>query len=123
MRRCLDAGAGSLQRLAGTFTATDELHRQSRTLHETAQRLLDRTKAAGVLRPDVTTADIVLLFEQLQAIQIGDQDRARQVRHRYLTLLLDAFHTPSPAPLPGPAPTWDEIRGRYGSSPSGRGQP
>jgi len=114
MRRCLDAGAGALTvRLAGTFTATDDLRRAGRTAQELTQRLLDRTIAAGVLRPDITVGDLSLLFEQLQAVQIGDPRRAGQLRHRYLALLLDALHAPAAAPLPGPPPGWDEISRRY----------
>ena len=114
MRRCLDAGTGSLTlRFAGSFTATEELNRAGRTGHEVTQQLLDRTKAAGGLRTDIEVGDISLIFEQLQAIQVGDQRRARELRHRYLTLLLDGLHIVSGAPLPGPPPRWEEISGRY----------
>jgi AcrR family transcriptional regulator len=114
MRRCLDAGAGSLTlRFAGTFTATKELHRAGRTAHETTYRLLERTKAAGALRADIEVGDSSLLCEQLQAVQVGDPHRCGQLRHRYLTLLLDALHAPSASPLAGPPPSWDEISRRY----------
>ena len=114
MGRCLDAGTGALTlRFAGRFTATEDLQRAGRTAHEATQRLLDRTKAAGALRTDLEVGDISLLFEQLQAVQVGDPQRTSQLRHRYLTLLLDALHTPSAAPLPGPPPNWDEISRRY----------
>lgn len=116
MRRSLDAGTGSLTvRFAGTFTASDELNDAGRTAHEVTQRLLDRTKAAGVLRAGIVVGDISLIFEQLQAIQVGDQHRTSQLRHRYLALLLDALHLPSAAPLPGPPPRWEEISRRYTS--------
>jgi len=98
MRRIVDADTHSLTlRLAGTFTPTEELYRD----------------AAGALRPDVEVDDLALIFEQLAAIRIGDQQRTSQLRHRYLALLLDALHTPSAAPLPGPAPTWAEITQRW----------
>jgi len=114
MRRCLDAGAGALTvRLAGTFTATDDLWRAGRTAQEFTQRIIDRSIAAGVLRPDITVGDLSLLFEQLQAVQVGDPQRAGQLRHRYLTLLLDALHAPAAAPLPGPPPSWNEISHRW----------
>jgi hypothetical protein len=114
MRRCIDIGAGALtQRLAGSFTATDELNRQGRELHEATQRLLDRTKAAGALRPDVEVGDISMLLEQLQAIRIGDQVRANQLRHRYLTVVLDGLHIADAAQLPSTPPTWQETSGRY----------
>jgi AcrR family transcriptional regulator len=114
MRRSLDEGAGSLtQHFAGHFTATEELNRLGRAAHDASQRLLDRTKAAHALRPDIGVADLTLLFEQLQGVHAGDEHRAHQLRHRYLALLLDALHTPSAAPLPGPPPRWEEITRRY----------
>jgi len=114
MRRCLDDGAGSLTlRFAGSFTATDELHRLGQAAHKATQRLLDRTKSASALRADLEVGDISLLFEQLQAVHAGDQRRDGQLRHRYLALLLDALRDASAGPLPGPAPTWEEIGRRY----------
>jgi AcrR family transcriptional regulator len=113
LRRSLDSGAGSLTvRLAGAFTPTEELQRAGRDAHAATQRLLDRAKAAGALHPDITVGDISLLLEQLQAVQVADPDRTRQLRHRYLALLLDALHRPA-TPLPGPAPSWEEISRRY----------
>jgi AcrR family transcriptional regulator len=117
MRRALDAGTGSLTlRFAGSFAATEELNREGRRAFAATQHILDRTKAAGALRPEIDVPDIVLIFEQLQSIQSGDQPRSLQLRHRYLALLLDALHAPATTPLPGPAPTWPEITGRYSRS-------
>jgi AcrR family transcriptional regulator len=114
MRRCLDAGTGSLSlRFAGSFTATEELHREGRRAHDATRRLLERTSAAGALRPGVEVGDLSLLFEQLQSVRVGDQRRTSQLRHRYLALLLDGLHLRA-APLPGPAPRWQEISGRFG---------
>jgi len=114
MRRCLDAGAGSLTlRLAGSFTPTEELRQLGRAAHHATQRLLDRSKTAGALRGDVEVGDIALLFEQLQAVQVHDQRRTAELRHRYLGLVLDGLHQRSAAPLPGPAPVWEELTRRY----------
>ena len=114
MRRCLDVGAGALtQRLAGTFTATEELNRQGREIHQATQDLIDRTKAAGALRPDVEVGDLSLLLEQLQGIRVGDDVRASQLRHRYLALLLDALHMAAAPQLPGTPPSWQETSRRY----------
>jgi AcrR family transcriptional regulator len=114
MRRSLDAGASSLsRRLAGTFQPTDELNENGRRAYELSQRLLDRTKAAGALREELEVGDLTLIFEALQALQVGEPERARTLRHRYLALVLDALHAPAIAPLPGPAPTWQEISRRW----------
>jgi AcrR family transcriptional regulator len=114
LHRSLDAGAGSLTvRLAGRFTATEELQRLGRTAFTVTGQLLDRTRAAGALRPDVEVGDISLLLEQLQAVRVGDPPRSSQLRHRYLTLLLDGLRPPAATPLPGPPPTAQELRRRY----------
>jgi AcrR family transcriptional regulator len=114
MRRCVDVGAGALtQRLAGSFTATEELNRQGRQIHEATQALLHRTKAAGALRADVEVGDLSLLLEQLQGIRVGDDVRASQLRHRYLALLLDGLHLASAPQLPGTPPSWQETSRRY----------
>jgi len=117
MRRCLDDGVGSLSvRLAGSFPPTEELQRLGRAADEVTKQLIKRTRLAGALRPDIEAGDIQLLFEQLQAVHVKDQERSRRLRHRYLALLLDALHTSPTAPsseLPGPAPRWEEVRERY----------
>jgi AcrR family transcriptional regulator len=114
MRRIVDADTHSLTlRLAGTFTPTEELYRQASHSHELTQRLLERTKAAGAIRADLDVNDLSFLFEQIACIRVGDQARTSQLRHRYLALQLDALHTPSPQPLSGPPPTWQEISRRW----------
>jgi AcrR family transcriptional regulator len=108
--RCLDNGSGSLSlRLAVTFPVTDELRRAVATLRELMQALVDRTQAAGALRPDVEVGDIGWLLLPVQAIDVGDPVRTSQMRHRYLTLVLDGLHASSTTPLPGPPPGWQEF--------------
>jgi AcrR family transcriptional regulator len=115
MRRIVDADTHSLTlRLAGTFTPTEELHRDSQRAQELSVQLFDRTKAAGAIRSDIGVGDISLLLEQLAAVRVADEERTRQLRHRYLTLLLDALHaTSASSPLPGSPPSWGEISGRW----------
>ena len=36
-----------------------------------------------------------------------------KLRQRYLVLMLDGLHALESAPLPGPAPQWEEINRRY----------
>ena len=114
MRRCVDAGTSSItRRLAGRFTPTDAMNREGRRAAELTERLLERTRPAG-LREDIGVADLSLLFEQLQSIEVGDADRSRELRRRYLALLLDALRSPGAQPLPGPPPSWPEMSARYG---------
>jgi AcrR family transcriptional regulator len=114
MSRIVDEDVHSMtMRLAGTFTPTEELYREAQRAEQLNLRLLERTKASGAIRPDLTVNDLTFLFEQLASVRAGDEERTAMLRRRYLTLLLDALRTPSPAPLPGPAPTWEEIRRRW----------
>jgi AcrR family transcriptional regulator len=114
MGRIMDADTHSLAlRLAGTFTPTEELSRDAAAAQELNVRLLERTKAAGAIRGDLDVNDLTMLFEQVASIRLGDAQRTGQLRRRYLALLLDGLRTPSPGPLPGPPPTWQEISGRW----------
>jgi AcrR family transcriptional regulator len=116
MRRIVDADTHSLVlRLAGTFVPTDEMYRNGQRAEELNERVLERTKAAGALRYDVEAVDIALLFEQLAAVRVADEARTRQLRHRYLALILDALRNSSGSPLPGPPPSWEEISRRWES--------
>jgi hypothetical protein len=96
MRRVVDADTHSLTlRLAGTFSPTEELYRDSKKAQDLNVQLFERTKTAGALRPDLEVDDLSLLFEQLATVRIGDEERTRQLRRRYLALLLDALRVPS----------------------------
>jgi len=113
MRRCVEAGAGSLTlRLAGAFTSTEELRQAGVEAYTITQQLVDRAKAAGALRPDIEVADLALVFEQLQAIRVGDETRTAGLRLRYLSLILDGLRATA-TPLPGPPPHWEEMSRRY----------
>ena len=114
MRRVVDADTHSLTaRLAGTFTPTDELNRAAGVAQELNERLVERARAAGAIRDDLDVNDLSMVFEQLASIRLGDEARTRQLRHRYLALLLEAMHGPSSSPLPGPPPTWRELTARW----------
>jgi len=116
LQRVVEADTHSLTlRLAGTFAPTADLWRDGQRAHDLTLRLLERTSAAGALRPGIVVGDLTLIFEQLAAIRLGDPERTGQLRRRYLALLLDALRAhPAPAaPLPGPAPAWEEINRRW----------
>jgi AcrR family transcriptional regulator len=113
MRRCVEGGAGSVTlRHAGAFTSTQELREAGMQAYVVSKQLLERAKAAGGLRPEIVVGDLALLFEQLQAIRVGDEARTSQLRQRYLALLLDGLRA-GQAALPGPAPEWEEMNRRY----------
>lgn len=114
MRRIVDADTHSLTlRLAGTFDPTEELYRRSERAQQLNVQLLERAQQAGAIRPDLAVDDLSFLFEQLASVRAADERRTRQLRHRYLALLLDALQSPSSAPLPGPAPSWEEVSRRW----------
>jgi AcrR family transcriptional regulator len=114
MHRCVEAGTSAMTaRFAGTFTATDEMRRDGQRAFELTAELLQRTKSAGALRAEIEVGDVSLLFELLQGVQLRDNERTLQLRHRYLSLLLDALHFRSLEPLPGPPPSWAELTARY----------
>jgi AcrR family transcriptional regulator len=117
VRNIVDADTASLTlRLAGTFTPTEELVADGARSQELNIQLVERTKTAGDLRPDFDVNDLALIIEQIAAIRVGDEERTRQLRRRYLTLTLQAVHAPAAPLLPGPAPTWEEVSGRWGQS-------
>jgi AcrR family transcriptional regulator len=114
MRRIVDTDTHSLTlSLAGTFTPTEDLNREAARAQELNVRLFERTKAAGAIRPGIEVVDISLLFEQLAAVRVADEERTRQLRHRYLALILDALHASCGTQLPGPPPSWEEIAQRW----------
>ena len=114
MRQCVDSDTNSLtQKLAGTFTPTEELYREAGRAQGLVSALFDRTKAAGAIRADLEVNDVGLLLEQVAALRVGDAERTAELRHRYLALLLGAVRDTSAEPLPGPAPTWNEIAARW----------
>lgn len=114
MRRAVDADTHSLTlRLAGTFTPTEQLFREGQRARELNERLFERVRREGVIRADLVFDDVSMLLEQLAAVRIGDKERTLQLRHRYLTLLLEAIRAPSEGELPGPPPNWEETGGRW----------
>jgi AcrR family transcriptional regulator len=114
MRRAVDAESNTLvRRLAGAFEPTEELYREAQRAQALNAQLFDRMQGAGAIRPDIDVNDIGPILEQLAAIQLGDKQRTKELRHRYLALVLEALHAPSNTPLPGPPPTWQELAGRW----------
>jgi AcrR family transcriptional regulator len=114
LRRALEADTHALTlHLAGTFTPTPEMWQEGDRAARLNAELIDRLRAAGVLRLEIEVGDLSLLFEMLASIEIGHRTRTMQLRQRYLTLLLEAMRPAATNALPGPAPSWQELRARY----------
>jgi AcrR family transcriptional regulator len=105
----IDAGAGSLRGLAGTFEADADLNRVAQEMSALIQQVVERAQAAGAVRDDITANDVGRFWEMLRAIRIADPDRSDALRKRYIALFAPAFQAPGTGPLPGPPPTWQEI--------------
>lgn len=114
MRRAVDADTSSLtQRLAGTFAPTDDLYRAVARAKRLSGEVLRRAQQAGAIRPDADVNDLALVFEQLASIRLGDDERTRRLRHRYLALALDGLRAGADGRLPGPPPTVKELSARW----------
>jgi AcrR family transcriptional regulator len=114
MQRIVHADTHSIVlRLAGTFKPGKKLYDRAAKAQEINVRVFDRARAAGVFRGDIEVADIALIFEQLAAIRIADPARTHDLRQRYLTLVFDGLRAHHVKPLPGPAPTWNEVNERW----------
>lgn len=105
----IEAGAGSLRGLAGTFEADDDLNRVAQQMSRLIGEVLQRAQAAGAVRDDINANDVGRFFEMLRAIRVGDAERSNALRRRYIALFTPAFRAPAESPLPGPPPTWQEI--------------
>jgi len=113
MHREVDADASSLtQRLAGTFTPTPDLYAAAARAGELNVRLFEAAQAAGGIRADASVNDLGPILEQLASLQIGDAERSRALRHRYLDLMLAGLRTTGDE-LRAPPPTDDELQERW----------
>jgi AcrR family transcriptional regulator len=115
LRRIVEADVHSLTvHLAGTFTPTAEMGQDAQRANTMAAALVDRAHASGRLRRDVVVQDVELLLEGCAAVRVPDPTRTKELRRRYLALLLDGLAADDAAPpLPGPAPQGDELNWRW----------
>ena len=117
LRDVVDADVHALTvRLAGTFRSTAELRALAARSGALVDAIVRRAHETGGLRPDVTSADLPMLLEQLTAVRVNDVERTADLRRRYLRLHLDALRTTKPSPLDVPAPTDDELGERWARS-------
>jgi AcrR family transcriptional regulator len=114
MENAVEAGSSGLTiRLAGTFTPTPDLHAAAEHAGRLNVELFDAAQRAGAIRRDAVVNDLGPVFEQIASLGIGDEARTRELRRRYLALMLDGLRVGSMRPLPGPPPTDDELTSRW----------
>lgn len=112
MGRLVDADTSSLTlALAGKFEPTPDMFELAERANQLGNEMFERGRAE--LRPKVETHDLSLIFEVVAGVRVSDRDRTRQLRRRYLALILDGLRAVDRPPLPGPGPTWGEINERW----------
>ena len=74
-------------------------------LHASLERLVDRARAAGAIRTDVTETDIFLLMCAPVHVVENLADPAPELWERYLAIIFDGLRPEGANPLPQPAPT------------------
>ena len=115
----INAGAGAMRALAGTFEAGAELGREAAKMNKTIQRVLQLAQERGAVREDISAVDITQFFEMLRAIRVGSPHRSDELRQRYLHLFCVALQaTPKVHPIPVEAPRWREISAAW-NQPAG----
>jgi AcrR family transcriptional regulator len=114
MARLVDADTSSMTlALAGTFTPTEDMFALAEHANTLLVTFFERVR--HVVRNDVEVHDLSLVFELVAAIRLGDAARTRQLRRRYLAVILDGLRggAGGDAPLPAPAPSWTELGARW----------
>ena len=112
MRRLADADTSSMTvALAGTFTPTAEMFALAARGGQLLSDLVDRV--SDVLRPGVGAHDLSVITELVASVKEPDAKRTRELRHRYLAVILDGLRAEHSEPLPASPPTWQEISDRW----------
>jgi AcrR family transcriptional regulator len=110
LRGVVDADVHSLTvHLAGTFTPTEEMGADAVTASEQATALFERARAS--MRAGANEHDVTMLLEMCAAVRVPDAEGTKQLRRRYLALLLDGLR--ADGELPGPPPTAELINWRW----------
>jgi AcrR family transcriptional regulator len=119
MRHLVDADTSSMTRaFAGKFAPTPEMFE----LANRSSQLFDTFFALirDLLRPGIVAHDLSLVFELVAAIKFSRPERTAELRHRYLTVILDGLRASKASSgdggrehLPGPPPAWAELSERW----------
>lgn len=111
VRRGVAQRVGAFAPAAGRIAVTAEMTAASERGRELLERLVERGRADGSVRPDVTWIDVSYLIEQFsRGIAVEGQD---EIRERLLALALDGLRNHGQEPLPGEPPTWESYRARW----------
>lgn len=113
LRATLSAtGTGSLLPLiGGRLPATDEVDAADDCLRAALDVLVDAAHRSGALRPDFSSADLLLLLAHLNARLPTTTERAVELHLRYLDLVLSGLRNPANTGIqPVGPPTWAELR-------------
>lgn len=114
MARVVEADTHSLTiNLAGRFTPTSVHAQLSVQAAELGDRLFARITEAGILRDGITFVELGILGEMLASLRVGTDDRRRELRRRYLAVLLDGLRAPGRTPLTSSPVTWEEQGARW----------
>lgn len=114
MERIVEANTHALTiRVAGTFPVTPELYGLVEVSQALDNKIFDRARKAGAIRPGIEVDDLGIICEQLASINLGDEERNLQLRRRYLALFLDGLHSSTAEVLAGPPPRWAEVSKRW----------
>ena len=90
-----------------------ELAEKRVRLERVLEDIVDRARSAGLLRPDVTAADIVIALQQLTRPLPGTADlNLERFVDRHLQLFLDGLRAPGRSPLAGTAATFEDLQRR-----------
>jgi len=116
LRGVVDADVHSLTvHLAGRFTPTPEHRDLAVRAGALADGIMHRAQQSGALRGDLESTDLPMLYEQLAAIRLGDDERIHQLRRRYLDIHLAGLRSAASSygTLTGAAPAQAELGARW----------
>jgi AcrR family transcriptional regulator len=114
LARVVEADVHSLTvHLAGTFTPVPQMRADAERARSLTEELVRRAHGSGRLRRDVVAEDIGSVLEACTAVRVPDAERTRQLRQRYLALMLDGMAATGHGKLPGPPPQENEFRSRW----------
>jgi len=107
--------------LTMTFPSAKALEERRRTAYDRFVELIEKAKAAGRLRADFTSQDLVILLMANAGVLAATADAAPESWRRLVAYMLQAFAAPAPDALPpAPAPTaLYRAMVRLGRDPSG----